>query len=746
MGPPSREDIHHLYLIFLCNFKPDNAMKPPKGKILMDKLKDSIIHVLNQQKNRAISKSELAAHLKSFRPKRLKQALSELIRENNNVLNLGRFIVLKEHLSRITGTFWAHPDGYGFVATERENDIYIRHENVTGAMHGDTIEVLFFDNSPEEKAEGFVETIVKRNKSTLIGKFNRKKERTFITPTETRNFYTFVVSPTKCLNAQDGDLVKANITNYPTPRCKPEAEITDIIGSLVDPRIDTKLIIEEFGFEQSFPKQLDKELKKLPSKIDQKEIKRRIDLRNQLTVTIDGETARDFDDAVSIAMDGENFRLWVHIADVAHYIKPKTLLNEVALQRGTSVYFPDMVIPMLPERISNELCSLNPDTDKLTLTIEMLFSHNGEKLEYNIYESVIKSNERMTYTDVKAILDGKDKKLLQRYDYLVETFHLMKNLCEKMQKTRTRRGSIDFDLPEPLIILDVTGRIIDVVNEERNIAHMLIEAFMISANTSVTEFAIEKEMPFIYRVHREPENSRIEEFKEFVSKFGLTLKKKKKVQPKHIQEVLQQAKGMVFERLINHVVLRCMTQAYYSPENKGHFGLALQDYCHFTSPIRRLPDLINHRLIKEQLNNKIKNKQEQNSLEALTKAASQKERIAMDAERKAIDIKKVRFMEDKVGNHYFGFISGLTGYGMFVELENIFVEGLVSLASIENDYYIFHEKDHTITGKSTGNQFMVGDRVEVKVKKVNLQKRQIDFQLILSKKLKKKIKRARTSS
>jgi ribonuclease R len=471
----------------------------------------------------------------------------------------------------------------------------------------------------------------------------------------------------------------------------------------------------------------------LPGEVTDAMITGRTDLRGLTTVTIDGERARDFDDAVSIERrpDGK-IMLWVHIADVSFYVPWDSLLDREAYNRGTSVYLPDRVIPMFPEKLSNHICSLNPREDRLTLTAEMLFDTEGNRLNYKIYESVINSNERMTYTLVKKILEDQEAGPTERYRGLIESFHLMKELCLKLRAKRTKRGSIDFDLPEPEIIIDLQSKTIDIVIAERNIAHQIIEEFMLAANETVAQHMGSKELPFIFRVHESPSEDKILDFNEFISGIGYSHKVDPQ-QPKTFQKLLKTLEGKPEETLINQLLLRSMKQARYSTENLGHFGLASQHYTHFTSPIRRYPDLIVHRLIKE-TSKKHRIKEERSSQLAMTlqdiaKRSSERERVAMEAEREVVELKKLEYMQDKIGAEYDGVISGVVAFGFFVELEEILVEGLVRMTSIHDDFYRFEEKGHRLVGDRLHKSYRLGDKVRVRVFSVDMEKRKIDFTL-----------------
>ena len=459
----------------------------------------------------------------------------------------------------------------------------------------------------------------------------------------------------------------------------------------------------------------------------------RQDLRSLPTVTIDGEKARDFDDAVSIEKIKGGWRLWVHIADVAQYVREGSFLDQEAYARGTSVYLPDRAIPMLPEALSNGICSLNPKVDRLTLTAEMDIDRNGAVFRYDLYESVIRSDERMTYTAVKQILADRDPILRKRYAPLVPKFELMAELMQAMRAKRVQRGSIDFDLPEPEIVLDLQGQMTDIVRAERNMAHQLVEEFMLAANETVAGHLEELGIPLIYRIHDEPAEDKMADLAEFLSTIGITLPPADKLKPRHIQRAVASVKGTPIEVLVNTVVLRTMKQARYSEENVGHFGLAAETYTHFTSPIRRYPDLIVHRILKNAIRGTYEVEEAVEKLaDALPEAAahcSLRERTAMEAERDVVAMLKVRFMQDKLGETYDGIITGVTQFGLFVQLRELFVEGLVHVSTLTDDYYHFIENRHSLRGERRKKVFRIGDSLRVRVDRVDIERKRIDFSI-----------------
>jgi ribonuclease R len=651
----------------------------------------------------------------------------------------------------VTGTLSAHPDGYGFVIPDTdtesalggETDIYISPRAIGDAMDGDRVRVQIQAIKANGRREGIITQILERAHHQVVGRFERGKGFGFVIPQNPKIHHDVYIAPELTLDAKEGDLVVAEFLAYPTPHRNPQGRIIRILGTAGDPGIDTEMIIEEFLLPRTFPEECLVAAEALPLRVDSSMIRHRRDLRSLKTVTIDGERARDFDDAISIeakpeaghfrlsALKRARFRLWVHIADVAHYVGWDKALDLEARKRGNSVYFPDRVIPMLPEWLSNGVCSLNPHEDRLTLTVEMLFDGVGTRLGYEIYESVIRSQERMTYTQVKEILLGESPELQKRYAPLVEDFKAMEELCEILRKRRMERGSIDFDLPEPEIILDIQGQTTQILKEERNIAHRIIEEFMLAANETVAQHLTDLHIPMIYRVHEEPDPAKMMDLNALLEGFGLYVKEIGKVSPKTLQQILEQVRDRSEQRLIHTVLLRSMKQARYSSTHTGHFGLATDCYTHFTSPIRRYPDLVIHRLVKDVLRNghRAVASQKVSVLSEIARHSSERERIAMEAERKVVDIKKARFMADKIGEIYSGHISGVVPFGFFVELDEIFVEGLVPLASLQDDHYLYREAQHSLVGVRRRRTYRLGDPVRVKVEKVDLIRYQIDFSL-----------------
>jgi ribonuclease R len=587
------------------------------------------------------------------------------------------------------------------------------------------------------KREGMIVRVLERAHTRVVGTYELPAPKPggygFVTPFDAKLTQDLVISREHAGGAKAGDIVSAEILSYPMHGRPPEGRIVRVIGQPGQPGIDSELIIEQYELPVEFPPAALREADAISQQVTPAMRRNRRDLRDVPTVTIDGEKARDFDDAISIARVKSGYRLWVHIADVANYVREDTMLDENAYARGTSVYLPDRVIPMLPMALSNGICSLNPDVDRLTLTCEMDISPAGDIVRYDIYESVINSNERMTYTAVREILADRDPEQRTRYNALLKEFELMAELMGILRARRSKRGSIDFDLPEPEIVLDLQGRMSEIIRAERNMAHQIVEEFMLAANETVAGHIEKKEAPFIYRIHEEPAEEKLTDLIDFLATLGISLPAVKKLKPLHLQKALARAKGTPEETLINTVLLRTMKQARYSHENVGHFGLAAATYTHFTSPIRRYPDLIVHRVLKADMTGMLKNKEFVERLAGtLPEAAlhcSQRERKAMEAERDVITMLKLRFMEDKVGEVYGGIITGVVQFGFFVQLKDLFVEGLVHVSTLVDDYYHYVEKLHCLRGERKKRAYRIGDAIRVRVDRVDSIRKRIDFSL-----------------
>ncbi len=673
--------------------------------------------------------------------KPVKRLLRELIREGKVARLDGDRYALAESRSTareddlVIGTLKAHRDGFGFVIpeTEGETDLYINRRNMADALNGDRVSVKVMAERGE-KREGRIVKVLERRTREVVGRYEEGRFGGMIVPNDERILYDIGVARSNRGDANDGDVVVARLLSDPQPGRPMSGQVIRVLGRSGDPAIDTDLVCEKHHLPRGFPPQTAAAAESLPDQVSGKMLAGRKDLRDLPTVTIDGETAKDFDDAVSIqALPGGSTRLWVSIADVDHYVPWNSPLDLEARARGTSVYFPDRVVPMFPEKLSNGICSLNPGEDRLTWTAEMTFDMEGRQTAYEIYPSVIRSNERMTYTHVAAVLAGADPDLSKRYAAQAEDFKRMERLCRKRIEQRRMRGSIDFDLPESQIVLNIQGETTDILREERNIAHRIIEEFMLAANETVAAHLTRMEVPMIYRIHERPDPLKLETFNAFIQTFGVRLPGGAKARPGEMQEVLDAVRGKPYERLINHLLLRSMKQARYSEENAGHYGLAAEIYCHFTSPIRRYPDLVVHRLLHEIFKTRRMSSDRKAGLAAIlpeiARHCSERERVAVDAEREAVEIKKTRFMADKVGEEFSGFVSGVANFGLFVELESVFVEGMIPVSGLDGDYFVFVEKEHALIGRHKGKIFRIGDSVRVRVAEVDIERRQIVFRL-----------------
>ena len=688
---------------------------------------------------RPVSFKELTRKLGINKPERdgFKRLLKEMVFEGTLIKIRGNRYGLPSKMNLVTGLFEAHPNGFGFVTPEGSarkgpDDLFIGQRKKKGAMHNDRVAARIEGLSREGKKEGTIIRILERANRSVVGEFVKLKGVSIVRPSEKRLTEEIVIPPRLRLGARSGEIVVVEITRWPSNGNGPSGRVTEVLGAQDDPDVEIEILVRKYTLPMSFPAPIIKEAEKIALEVCADELKGRTDLRGKLIFTIDGENAKDFDDAVGITKEKDGYTLTVSIADVSHYITEGSPLDTEAFKRSTSVYFPDRCIPMLPERLSNGICSLKPDVDRLTMTAELRFDSNGHLKKKKLYKSVIKSKKRLTYTEVRDILSGKESAGDAKID---KDLRMMETLALLLTKRRMEEGSIDFDLPEPQIIIDIEGNIEDIVRSERNIAHRLIEEFMLAANRAVAVEFSSRELPLLYRVHPKPNIESIDAFSDFVSGFGYHVKKVKDaslVNPKMLQKIIKACEGKSEEKLINHVLLRSMKRAEYSPENSGHFGLAFKDYAHFTSPIRRYPDLVVHRLVKLLIRGAYTDEQQRQYSLALPEVARQTstlERNATEAEREIIDLKKAQFMESKVGEVFEGFVSGVTGFGVFVELKEYFVEGLIHVTTLSDDYYTFDEKTHRLTGDGTNKSFSVGDDITVVIEGVDIARRQIDMKI-----------------
>ncbi|MBC7766060.1 MAG: ribonuclease R [Hyphomonadaceae bacterium] len=640
-----------------------------------------------------------------------------------------------ERMGLVAGRFQGNEKGFGFVISEvsGRGDIFVAMDNALGALHNDRVIVRpIAGGGNAKRIEGEIIRVVKRANHTVVGTYEMGQHYGFVVPDDRRLSVDIFIPANETLEARSAQKVVVEILSYPEGRRNPEGRIIEILGNIEDAGTDILAIVRQFHLREVFPKEVLAHAEQYEDAIDEAEILRRQDLRDAVTFTIDGEDAKDLDDAVSLVnLPNGNALLGVHIADVSHYVTENSPLDKEAFERGTSVYLVDRVIPMLPQKLSNGICSLNPNVDRLTLSCEMEIDSTGQVVAHKIFKSVIRSNARMTYTNVTKILEDKDEALMSQYKGLVDTIERMQQLALSLRRKRHDRGSIDFDFPEPKIILDADGKPIEIKKYPVTISNKIIEEFMLCCNETVAEDMFWRTAPFVYRVHEDPNPEKMAHFSELVFNFGYTLKSKGNIQPKQLQQLINKVKGTKEERMISTVMLRSMMKAKYSPNNAGHFGLAAKFYCHFTSPIRRYPDLVIHRIIKEILDGKLTAKRAEalkNFVIDASRQSSETEVIAQEAERSTDDLKKAQFMQDKVGEVFEGIISNITGFGMFVELDNT-IEGLVRVSGMEDDYYIFDERHYSLMGEHTKKIYRIGDTVEIRVAKVDLIARKIEFVL-----------------
>lgn len=633
----------------------------------------------------------------------------------------------------IIGTLSKHRKGFGFVITEDEEpDIYVSARSMGGAMNGDRVLAELLPQGRGNSREGIIIKVVERNTKELVGTFEKSKRFGFVVPDDRRIGDDIFVRKKDFRGAQRGDKVMVQITRYPDKENSAEGKITEIISRSGQAGGDIKALMRGYGLRETFPSRVNAEAKAVSKAgVGQEELRGRRDLREKTTITIDGADSKDFDDAVSIELlPGGNYLLGVHIADVAHYVKEGGYLDQEALKRGNSVYLIDQVVPMLPKKLSNGICSLNPDVDRLTLSVDMEVTPQGEVVNHEIYESVIHSKARMVYSEVSDMLENNDLALMKKHRDVYEDLLIMDKLAKILRKNREARGSLDFDFDEAYITLDESGIPVSVDIAERRTANKLIEEFMLLANQTVAEHFYWMEIPFVYRIHESPSPEKMEEFRTFLRGFGLTLKgASDSIHPKTLNDILEKVSGKTYENVINTVMLRSMQKAFYGTECGGHFGLSLKYYCHFTSPIRRYPDLMIHRIIKACLHGKLDGKTLKNFKKKTLEAAeisSATERQAIELERQVEKMKKAEYMSYHVGESYDGIISGVTGYGIYVQLANT-IEGMVRLDSLTDDYYIYEPEKYRVIGERNHKTYMLGERVRITVDSVSIENREINF-------------------
>ena len=684
---------------------------------------------------------ELLQRLKIPREERatFKRLLKDLAASGALVQTRGSRFGLPDRMNLAVGNVTIHPRGFGFVVPDRpledvKGDIYIASTNLNQAMHGDRV-VARIERITDKGAEGRILRILERGSSTIVGRFDRDDHGIgFVVPFDRRLVMDVHIPAGEEKDAQPGIMVTAEITRWPTAARGPVGRIIEILGDIDAPGVDTEIILRKSNIPDAHSSEAVEEARRLGSEVRERDLRDRTDFRPQLTVTIDGEHARDFDDAITIEqLDNGHFWLGVHIADVAHYVSEDGPLDEEAYERGTSVYFPERAVHMFPSELATGLCSLNPQVDRLVQSCLMEVDRRGTVVRYELHDGVIHSDARMTYTDVNAILTDHDRDVTARYRSFVPMFERMRDLFTILNRRRHGRGSIDFDLKEPEIVLDEEGMVEEIIAADRNIAHKIIEEFMLLANETVAQHLDEHDVPTLYRIHERPDPLKVEEFEQFISTLGYSLGvDAEAVKPRHFQKLVERMRGTPEEKPIAFLMLRTMQKARYDASNLGHFGLAASSYTHFTSPIRRYPDLVVHRTLRESRHGSMTDDRKEELTEELPEVArhtSERERRADDAERELVQWKKVRFMADKVGDEFEGYITGVSAFGLFIELIEHFVEGLVHVSTMADDYYRFVEKAHILKGENRGKVYRLGDRVRVQVVKVDMERRQVDLGL-----------------
>ena len=665
-----------------------------------------------------------------------KRQLKGMVASGDLLQIRGNRFGLPEKMDLVVGRLTTNPGGFGFVVPEHgDADIYIAAPNLTEAMHGDRV-VARIERRSEKGAEGRIIKILQRSQSSIVGRFELDSAGLgFVVPFDRRVLTDVHVPTGRWSSAEAGDMVVVEITGWPSATRGPVGRVTDVLGRIDEPGVDTQIIIRKFNIPDAHGEESVEEARRLGLVVKERDIKGRTDFREVTTVTIDGEHARDFDDAITIErLPNGHYWLGVHIADVSHYVKEGSALDEEAYVRGTSVYFTERAVHMFPAELATGLCSLNPHVDRLVQSCLMEIDRRGQVVRYEIHDGVINSAARMTYTAVNAILSDQDEAVTREYAHLVPMFEQMHELFGILNERRRRRGSIDFDLPEAEVILSELGQIEDIVASERNVAHRLIEEFMLLANETVAAHLVATDAPALHRVHEPPDLKKVEDFETFVSTLGYSLAATgRTVTPKQFQKLIDRIRGTPEERPISALMLRTMQKARYDAASLGHFGLATEYYTHFTSPIRRYPDLIVHRLLRESRHGATTPARREELVEELPEIAkhtSEMERRADEAERELLQWKKVRFMADKVGDEYEGFITGVAPFGLFIELSEHYVEGLVHISSMADDYYRFVDQQHILRGENTKKVYRLGDKVVVQVIRVDMERRQVDLGLV----------------
>jgi ribonuclease R len=700
-------------------------------------IKDEVIRLMGEKKYKPLLREELAQKF-GIGKKEYKEFFSVLedLEKEGKILKAtnNRYGLLNDEYL-VVGKLESHEKGFGFVVSKDRlgEDVYIPADAMNAAMHGDKVVAnLIIRKEIGKRQEGEIIRILERTNQTVIGTYEDNGNFGFVIPDNHKIAYDIFISKGQSLNAKDHQKVVVEITRWPELRRNPEGKIIEVLGYLSEKGTDILSIIRQFNLPEEFPENVKKEATRVSEEIDNDELSRRLDLRSINSFTIDGADAKDLDDAISIErLANGNFKLGVHIADVTHYVKPNSLLDKEALLRGNSVYLLDRVIPMLPHELSNGICSLNPNVDRLTVTVFMEININGKVVSNEIHESVINTKARLVYDDVSDLLEEKEDVDLEKLNIVSDDLLVMKDLMSILIKRRKKRGAIDFDFPESFIELDENGIPIDIRKRDRRIANKMIEEFMLVTNETVAERFFWEEAPFLYRVHEKPNEEKVEKFIKFIHNFGYSIKGRE-IHPKDFQRLTAEIKGKKEEPIISTLLLRTMQKAVYSAESGLHFGLAALYYSHFTSPIRRYPDLQIHRIIKESLQGKLSGKRIsvlENLLPEVAEHTSKTERRAEEAEREVDDLKKAQYMAERIGEEYTGIVSSVTNFGMFIQLENT-VEGLIHFKNMTDDFYYFDESNYSIVGERTKKTYRLGDEIKIKVIGADIGKKNIDFAVV----------------
>jgi ribonuclease R len=702
-----------------------------KKKYPLELTKDILLKIFKKEK-KPLAPSELVAilSLNKKQGKTLKQLLKNLVRDGSIVELKNKRYGMPREMNLVSGTLWCTRSGNGFVVPDNveEKDIFVPSRFIKDAFHGDKV-IARVEHSFRGKKEGTIIKVTQRKIRNIVGFVRRDRNTTYIIPEDERISHHFVVTSTlKSAGLHDNDLVAARITRFPEGGMDPACTVLKVFKGLQNVPSITQFVQYKSALPFRFKKRTESEAQALDTSM---KLKDRLDLRETIHVTIDGELAKDFDDAVCIEKTDKGFILYVSIADVSHYVSPGSGLDKEAYERGTSVYFPGTVVPMMPKVLSNGICSLNPNEDRLAMTVKLTFNMNGDLTGSSFHKSIIRSVLRLTYNEVEDALIRKDRKTRKEVQRLLPSLEFMGELATLLSTKREKRGSLDFDLPEPDVILDIEGGIQDILRAERLFSHRIIEEFMIAANEAVANFLTENKVNTMYRIHESPDSEKLKDLERLLQALSIGYKRGVK-DIKGLQEVLRNVEGTNYEFLVNRVLLRSMKQARYSSQNKGHFGLASDCYLHFTSPIRRYPDLVCHRALKSLISDGGKSYGDK-ELQAMANYLSERERLAMEAERDIEDRIRVLFMKDRIGDEYDGIISHITSFGFFVELLDVFVEGLVLLNSLYDDYYHFDEERFRLVGRKTRKIYRVGDKVKVRVILADVEKNQLHFTLVKAK-------------